>query len=437
MASAVSGAEWHVVVGGTGNGSASSPFGRIQDAIAAAQPGDAVVIGPGTFAENLRSVRAGTAAQPIVVRAANGRGSTFVTALGRVLTIGHAYITLEGLVFDGQYGADDLMRVATAATGFILRDCEVRRSGHDAVDMGAVQDVLIENSLIHHALNSTNGRTDAHGIVAAAAHRLTVRNTEIHTFSGDAIQLDPARSSPGWSDLVIDGCRFWLAPLPSAANGFPAGAVPGENALDTKADPAFPRARVTITNTEAWGFKGSISNMAAFNLKENIDATVDRVTVFGSEIAFRLRGPASVRVQNAVVHDVDVAFRYEDNISNLRLWNNTLGSGITKAFVAAAATAGGLDVRNLLVLGASLPSEASGPSNRAVSASAFVDAAAHDYQLAPGSPALDSGVPIAEVTTDRAGTPRPQGAAYDAGAYERPVSAQKPPAAPANLRIIK
>ena len=94
MAAAASAAEWHVAVGGTGNGSASSPFGRIQDAIAAALPGDVVVIGPGTFAENLRSVRAGTAAQPIVIRAANGRGSTLVTSLGRVLTVGHAYITL-------------------------------------------------------------------------------------------------------------------------------------------------------------------------------------------------------------------------------------------------------------------------------------------------------------------------------------------------------
>ena len=94
---------------------------------------------------------------------------------------------------------------------------------------------LIDGSLIHHTLNAANVRTDAHGIVAGAARRLTIRNTEIHTFSGDAFQIDPGRAAPGWGDIVVEGCRFWLQPLPAAVNGFAAGVVPGENAIDTKA----------------------------------------------------------------------------------------------------------------------------------------------------------------------------------------------------------
>ena len=438
-AAPLEGAQWHVVVGGSGSGSATAPFGRIQDALSVAQPGDVVLVGPGTFTGAVQSVRAGSASQPITVRAANGRGSTLVTAVGRVLTVNHAYITVEGLVLDGQYGASDLVRVSSAGTGFTLRDSEVRRTSRDAIDMGAVHDVLIENSLIHHALNSADGRTDAHGVVGGAVQRLTVRNTEIHTFSGDAIQVDPGRAAPGWSDVTIEGCRFWLAPLPGPENGFAAGVITGENALDTKADPSYPRARVTIRNTEAWGFRGStfMNNMAAFNLKEHIDATLDRVTVYGSEIAFRLRGPAWVRVQNAVVHDVDVAFRYEDDIQNLRIWNNTVGSGVGQVFRAASSTASGLTVRNLLVFASTLPGEASHASNRAVGAGAFVNPAAHDYRLAPGSDGIDAGVTIAEVTTDRDGVSRPQGPAYDIGAFERAVGAPKPPAAPANVRIVK
>ena len=78
-----------------------------------------------------------------------------------------------------------------------------------------------------------------------------------------------------------------------AENGFAAGAVPGENAMDTKAAAANVRSRITVRDTIASGFRGGlISNMAAFNFKENVDATVDGVTVFDSEIAFRLRGPA-------------------------------------------------------------------------------------------------------------------------------------------------
>jgi len=412
--------EWHVAAGGSGNGSAAAPFGRVQDALLTAQPGDTVTVGPGTFTERLTSLRAGTAQLPITLRAAKGRGSTIITAPGRVLTVGHAYVTVDGLVLDGQFGGDDLVRVASGATRFVLKNTEVRRTSRDAIDMGAVQDVLIEGALIHHALNSAGGRTDAHGIVAGAARRLTIRNTEIHTFSGDAVQVDPGRSSPGWSDVLIEGCRFWLQPLPAAVNGFPAGTVPGENAVDTKASLTLPRAKLTIRNTEAFGFRGGvIGNMAAFNIKENVDAIVDGVTVYNSEIAFRLRAPAWVRVQNVVIHSVAYGIRYEDNIENLRLWNSTFGGAVDRPFYAASSAASLLDVRNVLVLGAALPKEAAGASNLAVLASAFANARGHDYQLGESSPAVDTGVTLTEVPTDRQGVKRPQGARYDIGAFER------------------
>jgi Right handed beta helix region len=435
----VASTQWYVVAGGTGSGSSTAPFGRIQDAINAAQPGDEIIVGPGTFTETLQTIRAGAASQPITIRSANGRGTTIVTALGRVLTVAHPYITIDGLVLDGQYGANDLVRLGAAASNFTLRNTEVRRSGNDAIDMNSVQDVLIENSLIHHALNPTGGRTDAHGITGAAVQRLTIRNTEIHTFSGDGVQVDPGRTAPGWNDVTIEGCRIWLAPLTTAENGFPVGSVTGENAVDTKASASFPRSRITIRDVEMYGFKWPTpgNNIAAFNLKENVDATVDRVTVYDSEIAFRLRGPAVVRVQNAVVHNVDVGVRYEDSIQNLRIWNTTFGTGVQTPFVAASASSSGLDVRNLLLLGSSLPAEAQGASNLAVSAAGFVNASAHNYQLAPGSPALNTGVAIPEVSTDRLGVTRPQGSGYDVGAYEQTTGGSGvAPRAPTNLRII-
>lgn len=428
-------AEWHVAVGGTGTGTSTAPFGRVQDGLNAAQPGDIVIVGPGTYAEAVVSVRSGTAQAPITIRARDARGSAIVTTSGRVLTIGHAYITVEGLVLDGQFGADDVVRVGTAGTRFILRNAEVRSTSRDAVDIGGPQDVLIEGSLIHHALNAAGGRTDAHGIVAGPARRLTIRNTEVHTFSGDAFQIDPGRSALGWGDVVIEGCRFWLQPLPGPVNGFAAGIVPGENAIDTKVNATAGRSALTIRNSEFFGFRaGLISNMAALNLKENVDAVVDGVTIHSSEIAFRLRAPANVRVQNAVVHTVSFGVRYEDNIQGIRVWNSTFGNGVGRAFIPASSSGSVLDVRNVAFLGTTLPAEAPSPSNLALSASAFVDAAGHDYELSATSPAADRGVTIAEVTTDRLGTSRPQGTAYDVGAYER---GGRRPSPPTNLRIVR
>ncbi|MBA3886446.1 MAG: hypothetical protein H0X67_12040 [Acidobacteria bacterium] len=422
-------ADWYVAPGGAGTGTASAPFGKIQDGLNAAQPGDVVHLRPGTYQEVLRTVRNGSASTRITVRAASGRGSVLVTMSGRVLTVSHAYVTVEGLVLDGQFGTSDLVRIETAGHGFTLRDSEVRRTSRDAIDMGAPHDVLIEKSLIHHALNAADGRTDAHGIVAGAVRRLTIRDTEIHTFSGDGVQVDPGRAAPGWSDVTIEGCRIWLAPLPTAVNGFAAGTVPGENALDTKAAAGNPRATITVRDTVAFGYRGGlISNMAAFNLKEHIDAVMDRVTVYDSEIAFRMRGAganstgAEVLVQNSVVYDTATAFRYEDDIQKTRLYNVTVGRGVTRAFQAASSTNSVLDVRNFLLLGSSLPAQAAGGSNLAVPASAFVNATQHNYQLADGSPAVDAGETLAGVLYDRQGTARPQGPAYDVGVYERPAT---------------
>jgi Protein of unknown function (DUF1565). len=48
----------------------------------------------------------------------------------------------------------------------------------------------------------------------------------------------------------------------------------------------------------------------------------------------------------------------------------------------------------------------------------FVNAAAGDFGLQAGSPALDKGMTLAQVTTDFTGKARPEGAAYDIGAFE-------------------
>ena len=421
----VEGREWFVAVGGAGPGTEPEPFGRIQDGLEAAQPGDTVTVQAGLYPEAIRSVRSGVEGAPIRVRAKGGRGSVVVSALGRVLAVGHAYFTVEGLVLDGQYGAADTVDVTSGAHALVLRNVEVRRSSRDLIDIDSPHGVLIENSLIHHALNATAGRTDAHGIAAGAVRDLTIRDTEIHTFSGDGLQVDPGRSAPGWSRVIVEGSRIWLAPLVSAENGFAAGVVPGENAIDTKASARYERAVLVVRDTAAWGFRdGLLGNMAAFNLKENVEVTIDRVTVHDSEIAFRLRGPtattaagARVTLQNAVIYNTSTAFRFENNIESLQVWNSTVGLNVTRPFHAASSNADGLDVRNLLVVGP-VPAQAANPSNRGVGPDAFVNAAAHNYELVAGSAAIDAGVNLPGVTTDRNGIARPQGKAHDIGAFE-------------------
>src|SRR5690606_28824076 len=78
---------------------------------------------------------------------------------------------------------------------------------------------------------------------------------------------------------------------------------------------------------------------------------------------------------------------------------------------------------NLAVIGA-MPAVAAHASNMSVTANDFVNAAAGNYTLAAGSPAIAAGKAIPEVTVDRAGEARPQGTGYDVGAYEAARSGQ-------------
>jgi hypothetical protein len=413
----------YVEPGGTGTGTSSAPLGRIADALAVAVAGDTVVLKSGMYSERLRTVRGGTSSKRLTIRADTNGKAILSSAGGNVVRVSHPYVTIRGLVVDGQYGPYDAVLVDSAAASLVLQYLEVKRTSKDCIDLRAPANVVIEQSVIHHCLNATNGRTDAHGIVAGSVRNLIVRDTKIHTFSGDAIQLDPGRAAPGWDRITIDRCQFWLEPLSTPENGFAIGIVPGENALDTKTRSTAPRATVIVRQTEAWGFRGGLlTNMAAFNIKENVDATFDGVTVSRSEIAFRLRGPGTnggawARVQNAVVYDVGTGVRYEDDIERVQVWNTTLGSGITRFFRAAGATAIGLDVRNVLFLGstATMPG---GLGNVQATAAFFVNAAAHDYRLAAGSLAIDAGVRTSSVTTDRIGVARPTGTYWDVGAYE-------------------
>ena len=406
--------DWFVAAGGTGDGSMAAPFGTIQRGLDAAMPGDVVRVAAGTYSAAMQTVRAGSADAPITVR---GEAGAIVSLAGRILTVSHAYHVFEQLELDAQYADQDAVRIETAGTATVLRDVEVRRAQRDCVDMGSPSGVLFERCHIHHCLNATGGRTDAHGIVGAAVRDLTIRDTRIHTFSGDALQFDPGRTIPAWDNIIVEGCTLWLEPLPSAENGFAAGTVTGENAIDTKV-PAGSTSHLIVRNTTAYGFRsGLLTNMAAYNMKEGVVADLDRLTIYDSEIALRLRAPATVRVTNAVIYDVLVGVRYEDNIVAPKLYNSTIGAQVTNPFVEASSSATVIDGRNVLVLGASLPGELAGEGSVAVDASSFRDVGGNDYHLMVGSPAIDRGVTI-DVAMDRDGVSRPQGAMHDVGAFE-------------------
>jgi parallel beta helix pectate lyase-like protein/flagellar hook capping protein FlgD len=388
-------------------------------------PGDEILLKRGeVWASTLNISSNGDASAPILFGAYGSGDEPQIFGVD----ISADFIIVENLLIDHNQEPSDCIELSRSEN-VILRNLEIRNGERDAIDGDKANNLLVENCTIHHFLNGTySSQKDAHGIVLTDTKGITIKNTEIYQVSGDCVQTDPDRDTNTPDSLWIEDCTFWTGPLTEDFNsGWKAGNIPGENALDTKLVKdnwdAIDRMQVTIKNTTVFGFQnGNINNMAAFNLKEKIEAVLDGVTVYDCEIAFRMRGTrgnANVTIMNSVVYNCEKAFRAEDDVANLKLYNSTFGSGLQNTFTFAGGDGGigSWEILNNAFWG-SKPDLAADGSNQPAGVSDFEDSDNHDYRLKEGSLLIDGGTEIALVIMDKNGLSRPQGTQFDIGAYE-------------------
>lgn len=249
----------------------------------------------------------------------------------------------QNLVVDGKWGDFDLVQIK--ADNVILRNCTIRYGLRDAVEVYG-RNVRIENCRIYNVLKGTfTDQQDAHGITGRPLN-LTVRNTEIAHVSGDAIQFDPSRKLDPypWDNVLVEDCFLWTGPLDSDYGGFKKGERPGENAFDSKTHPDQPRARITFRNCllKGWGH-GQITNGAAMNFKEKIQAVVDNCVFVENDIAFRCRGTrgsAWVAVRNATIYQTSRVFRLEHQVRNVQSFHMAYGQGVAERITEIEGGAG-------------------------------------------------------------------------------------------------
>lgn len=124
--------------------------------------------------------------------------------------------------------------------------------------------------------------------------------------------------------------------------------------------------------------------------------------------------------------------------SGHKIFNNTIYGNSQRGIWNAGANT---QIKNNIVFGnavAQISDDGSGTSlsNNLTTDPKFVNAAAKNFQLQSTSPAVNAGVNLAEVTIDFNGVTRPQGGAYDIGAYEYVAGGGSQPSAPSNLNIM-
>jgi|GEM_PF-4819608 len=408
-----------------GNGSAQKPFHEIQRAIDAAEPGMSVLVHNGVYRESLKTVRDGTPEKRIVIRAENSRQATVTHANG-VLRVAHAWISVEGFVFDGAFGLSDVVMVATTANHLLLRNVEVSNSSMDGVDLHSPQQVTIEDCSIHHALAAQKD-IYAHGIVTYAVTDLTIRNTEIFYCSGNGISLIPLNASEPkcWDNVIVDGCKIWSGPLPEDRNGHKAGVHTGQTGILATRNLTAPEGRLSIRRSEVYGWQDSTQEICtAVKAREKIRLELAANKFHDNEVAiwtadYTLSGRSAaitITVANCIFYNNVTAIRCDQNMDALLLWNNTFGLHNREALQIVAQKKG--DYRNNLFIGATVPAMAADKSNLRIEANAVENAAVHTYRLIPTSPAVNAGVPITGVATDVDGVARPAGGKFDVGAYE-------------------
>jgi parallel beta-helix repeat protein len=383
---------WHVAT--TGNdangGSDSSPFLTIQRAVTAAQPGDTVIVHPGTYLGFKVSIHA-TAAAPITFKAdgtvnINGAATTDRDAIH---VEGSSYVTIDGFTVTG-----------AGRAGISALDSDhitVRNNRVDANTRWGVFSSFCDDFVVEHNRISNSG--SEHGVYASnSADRPIVRFNEIWgngmcgvhmngdiNFGGDGLISNAIVESNYIHDNGLKGG--------SAINGDGvANATIRNNVLDNnhasgislyQIDGGSPSNNNSIVNNTIRMASGSRSGI---NIQDGATGNQIRNNIVIDETAGK--GVVDVCTGCTVVsnHNIFIGkFIINGSAMDITAWRTRTGNDQ----VSIVATA------------------------------AQLFTSATDMTLRAGSPAIDAGNATGAPSVDFNGTARPQGNGVDIGAYER------------------
>ncbi len=379
---------------------ATQEYSTIQSAVNVARPGDTVLVYDGTYT-GFTIAASGTSSNPIVIKA---QGSSALinqaNSNGEGITISNAsYITIEGFTVTGMSGYGLATHNATPTSpmhGLTIRNNTVQNSGSTNIYLSEVADSLIEGnsasgSVASHGIYLANGGSD--NTILRANRCFNNAKAGIH-FNGDATvtptdgyetgltveknilynNLNNGLDMDGVGDSVIQNNLIYNN-SPHAVRAFMQDSSQG------------PRNLKIINNTliEASGGGGAVLKL-----------TDDQ----GGHTFFN-----NIIVDNGSNGSIVVSNTNFKSNNNILLGNLSLDGETTMITLSQWQTSG-YDANSIT----------------STSSALFTNAAAADYTLKSGSPAANNGVAsynsVFAPVIDILNITRPQGGAYDLGAYE-------------------
>ncbi|MGH8174271.1 MAG: NosD domain-containing protein [Rhodanobacteraceae bacterium] len=384
--------------GSNGNpGTLAQPWATIQHAADTIGPGDIVQVRAGNY-EGAYFETSGTASAPIVVQAYPGESPAITsdnpeTPDGFNLE-GSSFMVIDGFTINGRSRAG--IRAVTCEH-VTVRNNSVDQSGVFGIFTGFCDDMLIEN-------NVTSRSGDQHGIyVSNSGDRPVIRNNVIwgNYQAGIHMNGDGTEGGDGIiSDALVEGNVIY-------DNGTGGGS--GIN-MDGVQDSLIRNNLV---------YQSHASGLSLYQIDGGGPSTGNRV--LNNTILVASNGRWALNVQDASTDNTFLNNIVYNNHSYRGVFDISSNSlpGLVSDYNVVMDRFTTDDGDTILTLaqwrqqtGQDAHSLTSTPS------ALFADPTNGDYHLSPTSPALNAGTTLGDVPVDLADNPRPQGPAFDIGAYE-------------------
>jgi hypothetical protein len=422
---------FHVAPGGSdaSPGTLAAPFRTIQHAADLVQPGDTVLVRAGTYREVVTVTRSGIPAAEILFAAFPGErpvldGSGLLPGdelNGVFYVLRAAWIRVRGLtVANASPGIQ--------ANGFLVEDSQhVTLEGNvtdDTVSSGigvwGCEDVTLDGNEV---IRACHGGIQEQISVGGTRGFSVVRN-RVHDAGGSAIGGEGICLKDGSSEGVARANRVWNVPqkLGIYVDAWDKHThdieVDGNLVHDCidgivlASEMGGLLERVRVTNNVC--YRNTLRGLVVADYGGVSTHPMDDLLVANNTFAGNGTGGwgGGVAVDSREARNVVVR-------------NNVVSGHPSFAIlVSTGLPAGAVTVdHNLIDAFVGTVEEGETRGTAAVEAPPrFVDEAGHDYRLAADSPALDRGNPARAPAFDFDGVARPQGAAIDLGAFERPAS---------------